>query len=78
MRFPIRIEKVRKEDFYVKCVKEGLDLAFTFSYICEPDPRRVPHSQKASETVLNLPAYSSLSDEDLYKVANIIQKVATD
>ncbi len=39
MRFPVRVKDVRKADFYAKCVKKGVDLAFTFSYSCEPDSR---------------------------------------
>jgi len=72
MRFPVRVKDIRKEDFYTKCVKKGVDLAFTFSYSCEPDIRRAPHSHQAAETVLNLPVYSKLTDNDLQKIKEVI------
>jgi dTDP-4-amino-4,6-dideoxygalactose transaminase len=72
MRFPVRINDVSKEDFYTKCVKKRVDLAFTFSYSCEPDIHRAPHSHKAAETVLNLPVYSKLTDNDLQKIKEVI------
>ena len=75
MRFPIRVKNLRKEEFYARCVKQGLDLAFTFSYSCAPDIEKFPHAVSAAETVLNLPVYSKLTDNDLKKIRDVIVSI---
>ena len=75
MRFPIRVKNIKKEEFYARCVKQGLDLAFTFSYSCAPDIEKFPHAVSAAATVLNLPVYSKLTDNDLQKIKAVIVSI---
>jgi dTDP-4-amino-4,6-dideoxygalactose transaminase len=72
MRFPVRINGGRKEDFYARCARMGLDMAFTFSYSCDANMERYPNSCRAAATVLNLPVYSKLSDKDLQTIKKIL------
>jgi dTDP-4-amino-4,6-dideoxygalactose transaminase len=72
MRFPIRVKGARKEVFYAKCVKKGVDLAFTFSYSCAPSLESFSCAKRAAETVLNLPVYSKLTNNDLQKIKEVI------
>jgi dTDP-4-amino-4,6-dideoxygalactose transaminase len=75
MRFPVRMKTMNKEAFYANCVRKGLDLAFTFSYSCDSDAARFLNSTKAAETILNLPIYSKLSDNDLQKIKEVILSI---
>ena len=75
MRFPFRVTSGKKEDFYARCAGKGLDLAFTFSYSCDSDRERSPHSWMAADTVLNLPVYSKLSQGDLQAIKNVMLTV---
>lgn len=75
MRFPFRVKSGGKEDFYARCAKNGLDLAFTFSYSCDANKDRARYSCRAAETVLNLPVYSKLSNGDLQAIKKVMLSV---
>jgi dTDP-4-amino-4,6-dideoxygalactose transaminase len=75
MRFPVRVRAAGKAAFYKQCVKKKVDLAFTFSYSCAPDIEKFPHAVSAAETVLNLPVYSKLTDNDLQKIKDVIVSI---
>jgi dTDP-4-amino-4,6-dideoxygalactose transaminase len=75
MRFPVRINDGQKEDFYARCARMGLDMAFTFSYSCDANEARYPNSCRAAATVLNLPVYSKLSNKDLLTIKKILATV---
>ena len=68
-------KELQQRRFYTRCVKQGLDLAFTFSYSCAPDIEKFPHAVSAAETVLNLPVYSKLTDNDLQKIKDVIVSI---
>jgi len=74
MRFPFRVKLGHKENFYKMCVKNGLDLAFTFSYSCDENRKMYPNSCIAAESVLNLPVYSRLTNNDLETIKKVIKK----
>lgn len=77
IRFPIRITAGSKYDFYWKCKQKGLDLGFSFSYSCAEESERdqVRNSFIAAEQILNLPMYSRLSTEEVYRIIEIIKMV---
>ena len=75
MRFPVRVKDAGKAAFYKQCVQKGVDLAFTFSYSCAPDIEKFPHAVSAAETVLNLPVYSKLTDNDLKKIKEVVVSI---
>jgi len=72
MRYPIRVEKIDKVQFYEMVALQGIDLAFTFSYTCTLK-ESCSQSNVAASTVLNLPLYSQLQLTDLIKIAGIIK-----
>jgi len=77
MRFPFMIKNIDKIRFYRNCVKKGIDLAFTFSYSCDPKKNISKNSHLAAKTTLNLPIYSQLNNKNLTKIKNTIIEVAT-
>ena len=76
MRFPIRIKNFSKEEFFRQCVREGMDLAFTFSYSCPENSEDYPNANQSAQSVLNLPIYSKLNANDLMKIKTIVEKVS--
>jgi len=75
MRFPFRIVGASKKRIYDQFVSQGIDLAFTFSYSCANDHNRFKDSFVAAENVLNLPLYSGLREEDIFKIADCLEKI---
>jgi len=73
MRYPIRLKKMSKENFYNSMNKQGVDLAFTFPYSCDPDKENSPKSYAAAATVLNLPIYSRLNNSDIDKIIGVVK-----
>lgn len=75
MRYPVRVKGRTKEEFYALLSKQGVDLAFTFPYSCDPDKNNSPNSFTAASSVVNLPAYSSLSKNDISEIINSIKDI---
>lgn len=75
IRFPIRLLKGDKLEFYRHCASRGVDLGFSFSYSCASlaGDTSCPNAEKIKDQVLNLPFYSRLSDSDLKKVVNAVK-----
>jgi dTDP-4-amino-4,6-dideoxygalactose transaminase len=75
MRFPFRIDGSSKKMIYSRFVAQGIDLAFTFSYSCDDDHIRFKNSHFAADNVLNLPMYSGLTEEDIFKIVDCFGKI---
>ncbi|MFH1850441.1 MAG: DegT/DnrJ/EryC1/StrS family aminotransferase [archaeon] len=69
MRYPVLV--TGKMDFYKEVLAKGVDLGFSFSYVCG-DMKNLKNTKKIAEQILNLPMRSALSDAD---VAAIIRAV---
>jgi dTDP-4-amino-4,6-dideoxygalactose transaminase len=65
MRFPIRILNQERNEFYLRCLRKGLDLGFTYTYSCSEE---CPKSLLAASQVTNLPMNSSLTDSEVMKI----------
>lgn len=78
IRFPIRVEGRSKHDFYQRCVLRGVDLAFSFSYTCVPHDRdqEFPIASRLAREILDLPMYSTLTDDNLERIVDTVQAVA--
>ena len=72
MRFPVRILRQDKRDFYSRCLAKGLDLGFTYSYSCSDQCK---NAQLAGQQVVNLPLNSSLTDEEVMKIIKVARDV---
>lgn len=54
----------------------GIDMAFSFSYIvC---PASFTHAKRIAETVLDLPYYYDMKDEEVTCVINTINEIAAE
>lgn len=72
-RFPIRV--VNKNNFFEKMIKQGVDLAWTFSYTCQGiNKRNFPNSEYAANTVLDLPIYPDLEVNDVDKIIRAVKR----
>jgi dTDP-4-amino-4,6-dideoxygalactose transaminase len=80
MRFPIRIIRGDKHNFYWECVENGLDLGFGYSYSCASGvgERECPNSFLAARQVLNLPFNSKLLPQEIGKIVSIVKSVSKD
>jgi len=78
MRFPIRVTKGNKFDFYWKCVRKGLDLAFGYSYSCAApqEKEEYPNSFLAARQVLDLPFNSRLLPEEVERIVSIVKSIS--
>lgn len=73
-RFPVRVKN--KKLFFEKCIKNGVDLAWTFSYSCPKeykDMRAAPNALIAAKSVLDLPIYPNLSNMEIYKIISAVK-----
>ncbi len=72
MRFPVRIIHQKRKEFYLKCLRKGLDLGFTYTYSCSDTCK---HSTLAAQQVVNLPINSHLTDGEVNKIINIVKEI---
>lgn len=72
MRFPVRIINRKREEFYLKCLRKGLDLGFTYTYSCSDTCK---NSKLAAQQVVNLPINSYLTDGEVNQIINIVKEV---
>jgi perosamine synthetase len=72
MRFPVRILQQDRRDFYLACLKNGLDLGFTYTYSCSS---QCENSQLAARQMVNLPMNSNLTDAEVAKVIRVVKEV---
>lgn len=74
IRYAIQVEN--KASFYRRCLTRGIDMAFSFSYIvC---PASFTHAKRIAETVLDLPYYYDMKDEEVTCVINTINEIAAE
>jgi len=72
IRFPIRV-RGEKISYYQRAVKRGLDFAFSFTYIPCPDSFR--NAKLLAESVLDIPFYLKLSDQEFKGVVDVLRKM---
>jgi dTDP-4-amino-4,6-dideoxygalactose transaminase len=72
VRFPV-VVKGDKLAFYTRCVKAGLDMGFSFTFIDSPE--EFVKSHDLARGILNLPFYFNLSDKDAQKAIDILKDV---
>jgi dTDP-4-amino-4,6-dideoxygalactose transaminase len=74
IQFPVLIDD--KERFYKYMQHNGIDLSWTFRYSCADSYHLdgFPNSQKAAKTVLGLPTYPLLTDEQAQYICDVILK----
>lgn len=70
-RYAIQVE--RRDDFYHKCVKHGIDM--DFSHCTLGCPTAFSKEHKIAKTVLNLPFYSHISIKEMEKVVSVINSI---
>ena len=73
IRFPIRV-KGDKLNFYKKATRKGLDFAFSFTFIAAPECMKESHG--IANSILNLPFYHKISDQELSKTIQVIRTLA--
>jgi len=71
MRFPVRILHQIREAFYSKCLEQGLDMGFSFTYSCSEE---CPNAILAAQQVVNLPLNSHLTDREVCRIIDIVRK----
>ena len=73
IRFPIRV-RGDKMAFYREANRNGLDFAFSFTYIAAPDQMTRSHS--IANTILDLPFYYKLTEKELAETIRIVRSIA--
>ena len=73
IRFPIRVRE-NKMDFYRKATQQGVDFAFSFTYIAAPEAMRKSHS--IARAILNLPFYTNLTPQEMVQVTKVLRRLA--
>ena len=72
IRLPIRVHR-DKLDFYRHACRRGIDFAFSFTFIASPSDFIRSHHLAAS--VLDLPFYDRLTNDELQKVVTVLRDV---
>jgi dTDP-4-amino-4,6-dideoxygalactose transaminase len=72
IRFCLQI-KGDKFSFYERCVKKGLDLGFSFTFIASPSTYEKSH--RLANSILNLPFYFTMPDKTIKNIIYIINKI---
>ena len=74
IQFPIIVDD--KAGFYKYMQRNGVDLSWSYRYSCADSYRLegFPNSQRAAKTVLGLPTYPSLTDEQAHNICNVVKK----
>jgi len=72
IQFPVIVEN--KQDFYHYMASRGIDLSWTYRYSCADSYQNenCPNAQRAARTVLGLPTYPSLSDEQAQVICEAV------
>jgi len=78
IQFPLMVTD--KRAFYKHMQRNHIDLNWTFRYSCTDSFKLngFPNAHKAAHTVLGLPTYPSLSDEQAQYVCNVIKEYLSD
>ena len=78
IQFPILVSN--KEKFYKYMQRNGIDLSWTWRYSCAESfgLDGFPNTQKAAKTLLGLPTYPSLTDEDAHYICDVARKFKFD
>ena len=74
MRFPVRVLNQSKKTFYEGCLREGLDLGFSFNYSCT---EACPNATLAAQQVVNLPLNSHLTEGEIDRIIHIVKRVSS-
>jgi dTDP-4-amino-4,6-dideoxygalactose transaminase len=74
IQFPILVND--KSAFYKYMQQKGVDLSWTYRYSCAVsyEEEGFPNAERAAKTVLGLPTYPSLTDEQAYMICEIAKK----
>lgn len=80
-RFPILLKKIDKFSFHDKVISRGIDLGFSFSYICPEyyeylNKEDYPVAKKISEQILNIPIEKNIKN-NIY-IIEVISEVLKD
>jgi dTDP-4-amino-4,6-dideoxygalactose transaminase len=70
IRFPIRV-RGDKIAYYNKAIRHGIDFAFSFTFIACPDS--FSNAKRLADSVLDLPFYLKMSDDDLQRVVRVLK-----
>jgi dTDP-4-amino-4,6-dideoxygalactose transaminase len=70
IQYPVRVED--KRGFYRRMQKRGVDLSWTYRYSCAESFGQVgfPEADLAARTVLGLPTYPSLTDDEARRICD--------
>ena len=70
-RYTIQVKK--REDFYKKCVKKGVDMDFSHCFLACPESFKMEHMM--AQKILNLPFYYDLSKKELEKIILVVNAI---
>lgn len=70
-RYAIRVDN--RKEFYKKCLAKGVDMDFSHCNIGCPLSFEKEH--RMADTVLNLPSYYELSEEEMKKVVDVVNSI---
>ncbi len=73
VRFPLLVEG-DKIAFYHACNRQGVDLAFSFTYLTEPGCEA--RADDIARRVINIPYYAKLSSAERKRVAEVCRSIA--
>lgn len=76
MQFPIFVEN--KEACYRFLLNQGVDLNWTFRYSCgvSYNVRHTPNADRAARTVLGLPTYPGLPEQEVRRICDLLRRYA--
>jgi dTDP-4-amino-4,6-dideoxygalactose transaminase len=70
--FPILISN-NKFEFYRRACDQGVDFAFSFTFIASPEYYKYEH--KLADSILNIPFYKNLSESEIQKTINVLNNI---
>lgn len=67
------IQVKAKKAVYERCIRSGVDLAFSFSYVVCPES--FIHAREIANSVLNLPLYYKLKEAEVDYIIETINRI---
>jgi dTDP-4-amino-4,6-dideoxygalactose transaminase len=64
-----------KMKFYDRCVRQGIDLGFVFSFPLPGSEATCPNALRLCASVLNLPFYEDLTEREMIKVVDVVRSI---
>lgn len=71
IRYAIKVKG--KKAFYKQCLKQGVDMGFSFNYIAAPLSFKDEH--KITDEVLNIPFYYNISEKEMRSVVSVVNGI---